>query len=64
MTKTLSALVAAVLATAVAGQALALNPQPLPPMQIKPLFHGNHAAASHHTAQVRYSAHGRHRHRR
>ena len=61
MTKTLSALAASWLVAAVAGQALALNPQPLPPRcvagipcghggptQPHPLAHGRHHRHHHH----------------
>jgi hypothetical protein len=42
MTKTVLAFAAALAMTAAASQALALNPQPLPPRWISPPPHGGH----------------------
>jgi hypothetical protein len=41
------ALFVALMAMAIAGQALALNPQPLPPLLISPPVHGGHAPLPH-----------------
>ena len=43
----LFALVVGVVTLAVAGQALALNPQPLPPRWISPPTHGGHEPVRH-----------------
>jgi hypothetical protein len=47
MTKTVFALAAALALSAAAGQALALNPQPLPPRWISPPIHGTHYPVRH-----------------
>ena len=53
MSKLSFTLVMALATMAVAGQALALNPQPLPPRWISPPIHGTHYPVRH-VPVVRY----------